>query len=419
MRKMSALEETQYIQTIVKNIYDISGDIRILSSLAWPDSVKEQFFKTGAKELPHVEYPSVEIDSKLERLEACRSQLEGTEFDGWLNENIDCIEDTLRLLHHRGSAEFTTYSKRLYGSPEDTLPDEVNTSLGLAKQLLETISPLKDADLGEPPAACILASTVAESMQGVMDYFGEDAPEIIIEPTLSANALASSERIRIRDKACFTENDIQQLIEHEIFIHAGTMLNGKQSGNVALLGTPLARTTKTQEGLAVFSEFITGNMDLDRLSRLAHRVIAIQMALEGANFIEIFEYFLELGISRDQSFENARRVFRGGVVEGGSPFTKDIVYLDGLLRVHNFMRAAVRQQKSEFIRLLFVGRLDIEDLPMIRKFMELGLCCPPKYLPGWVRDMRFLLSYLSYSSFLNHVDMHKVSEHYTSLLSSE
>ena len=38
------------------------------------------------------------------------------------------------------------------------------------------------------------------------------------------------------------------------------------------------------------------------------------MAIDGADFIEIYRYFVDKGISRNQAFENSRRVFRGGVL---------------------------------------------------------------------------------------------------------
>lgn len=61
------------------------------------------------------------------------------------------------------------------------------------------------------------------------------------------------------------------------------------------------------------------------MRRLADRVFAIQMAVEGADFLEVYRYFLDRIGDPNQAFENARRVFRGGVITGGSPFTKDIV----------------------------------------------------------------------------------------------
>ena len=157
-------------------------------------------------------------------------------------------------------------------------------------------------------------------------------------------------------------------------------------------------------------------MDLDRMRRLADRVIAIQMAIEGADFIEVYRYFIDRTDGKEQAFESARRVFRGGVLGGGAPFTKDIVYLDGLLRVHNFLRAIVATGRADSLRLLFCGKLDIDDIPVLYELEKLGLCRAPKYLPSWAADVRHLLCHLTYSSFLNGMDLGHFRSHYDSML---
>jgi hypothetical protein len=155
----------------------------------------------------------------------------------------------------------------------------------------------------------------------------------------------------------------------------------------------------------------------DRLQRLADRVLAIQMSIEGADFLEVYRWFVEqTGGDREQAFENTRRVFRGGVLRGGAPFTKDVVYLDGLLRVHNFLRSAVAAGRADCIRLLFVGKLDIEDVPALCHLAAEGLVVPPRFVPPWADDLRFLVAYLAYSGFLNQVDLAMIREHYSALL---
>jgi len=250
----------------------------------------------------------------------------------------------------------------------------------------------------------------------VADMFGNDAPVISVVDELSANALAGSERIRIRRDARFNDKDIDQLIHHEAGIHVATSLNGKHQPHLPILAASHAGTTRTQEGIATFSEFITGSMDLERLRRLADRTIAIKMAADGANFLDVYHFFLERTGVEVQSFESARRVFRGGVVSGGAPFTKDIVYLNGLIRVHNFMRSMVANGRPDCMLLLFCGKLDLEDIPVLAELMQMGLCQRPKYLPAWATDMRFLLSQLAYSGFLNKMDLKAVSSHYEKLL---
>ncbi len=100
----------------------------------------------------------------------------------------------------------------------------------------------------------------------------------------------------------------------------------------------------------------------------------------------------------------------------GAPFTKDIVYLEGLLRVHNFLRAIVANGRADCLKLLFCGKLDIEDLPVIHTLSAVGLCKPPQYLPPWASDLRLLLSYLAYSSFLNGINFGQVKAHYQKML---
>ncbi len=51
------------------------------------------------------------------------------------------------------------------------------------------------------------------------------------------------------------------------------------------------------------------------------------MAMAGADFIEVFRYFLDAGQSAEESFSSTQRVYRGVPTTGGAAFTKDTVYL--------------------------------------------------------------------------------------------
>jgi uncharacterized protein (TIGR02421 family) len=199
-------------------------------------------------------------------------------------------------------------------------------------------------------------------------------------------------------------------------VHSATAINGRAQKNFALLGAAHAGTTEIQEGLAVFAEIITGSMDPMRFRRLVDRVIAIQMSIDGADFMEVYRYFVDQNEDTGQAFENTRRVFRGGVMSGGAPFTKDGVYLNGLLRVHNYLRTVIKLGRADLIRLLFVGKLDLEDIPALASLAENGYLEPPKIMPPWVKDMRFLLSYLAYSSFLNRVKLPGFQNYYHDML---
>ena len=153
-------------------------------------------------------------------------------------------------------------------------------------------------------------------------------------------------------------------------------------------------------------------MDPRRFRRLSGRVLAIQMAVDGADFNEVFAFFHERTNDPEQSFENTRRIFRGGVITGGAPFTKDMVYLNGLLRVHNFIRSVVKLRRADLLRILFVGKMDIEDVPALAQLASRGVIDAPKFMPPWAKDLRFLVSYMAYSAFLNQVKMPGFQRYY-------
>jgi len=414
---MVSENEADRIRRISDLLYRATRSIRILSQVSWSGKVRNQFFEKGARELPVVSYPGFDASESLGCVDEARKHIQDSSVDAWLNRQARYIENSARMLSSVGTPDYFKYSSELYGRPLDVLPDQISTSHALATHFNEQIQAVSHIDLGAPHPACYLAETVADEMRkAAKAMFNDEAPVVSVVDDLSANALAGPRRIRIRRTACFTDNDISQLINHEAYIHVATSLNGLAQPDLKILGAGHPGTTRTQEGLAVFAEFITGSIDFDRMRRLADRVLAIQMAIDGADFLDIYRYFLERTGNAEQAYENSRRVFRGGVLSGGAPFTKDIVYLDGMLRVHSFLQAIVSTGRVDCIRLLFCGKLDIEDIPTIYELSKRGLCRPPKYLPPWASDMRFLLCNLTYSTFLSGMDLEPMKAHYDGML---
>jgi uncharacterized protein (TIGR02421 family) len=207
----------------------------------------------------------------------------------------DCrssIATASRMLRHLGEPTFHDCSVSLYGAPDQVLADTGRSPLDLARRLRTIIDGMSHIDLGAPADASATADEIARRMGiAVHKFFGDEAPAIEVVDNLSANATAGPDRIRIRSTARFTDRDVEQLIHHEAGIHVTTGLNGRHQTELPILASSHPGTTRTQEGLAVFAEFITGCMDLDRLSRLTDRVIGIQMACEGADFLEVYRLF--------------------------------------------------------------------------------------------------------------------------------
>lgn len=397
--------------------------VRVLRSIGWPSAASAEFFAKGAKEMPKVSYTPIDATPIIEAVEKARRLADGTSpIHAWLNRIADMVSAGARLVATVGTKDFHDHSVEIYKSPAVAMLDGETQPFELARQLDETLAAFSEDGGGEflvpGPESMMSADQLGARMTPILDrFFGDHAPEIEIVDNLSANALAGSRYIRLRKQAKFSDKDLQQLVQHEAFIHVGTSLNGREQTALPILGAGHPGTTRTQEGLAVFAEMISGAMDPARLRRLANRVIAIQMSMDGADFLDLYRFFLEHGNEPGQAFESARRVVRGGLVTGGAPFTKDVVYLEGLLMVHNFLRATVQFGRLDCLHLLFCGKLDIEDLPALVMLAENGMCQFPRFLPPWAADAGYLISYLTYSSFLNRVNLDRVRQHYAKVLS--
>ena len=398
--------EKQRIRKVAHLLYDGTRRVRILRSIDWPTSVKHDFFAKDARELPIISYPGFDATATIDIIrEARRLIIPISPIDQWLERQANSIETGARMLAGIGTPVFFEHSRQVYGEPTAPLRYLPVTSLELAQNIQDVIDQLARIDLGVAPCAHLSAEDVAREIQAAVSlHFAEDAPTVTLVDTLSANALATADEIRIRRDARFTDKDAIQLLNHEAYIHVATSLNGRAQTDLPILGAGHPGTTRTQEGLAVFAEIISGTIELDRLRRLSDRVFAIQMAIDGADFLEVYGYFLERTGNPDQSFENARRVFRGGVITGGAPFTKDVVYLFGLLQVSNAIRAIFSAGRSDCLRLLFCGKLDLQDIPALCELAAMGLCRPARYLPPWASDLRSLLAILTYSTFMNKID---------------
>ena len=223
--------------------------------------------------------------------------------------------------------------------------------------------------------------------------------------------------MRIKRGGRFSRRDLAQLEFHEGHVHVATALNGRAQPVMSFIGYPSPRTTGTQEGLAVLTEFLTQSMGLERLRRLADRTLAIKMAEDGADFCQLYQFFLAHGHDESAAYDCARRVCRGGLVEGGAPFTKDVCYLDGLLRVTNFLRVALVKGHLDYVPLFFVGKIDVEDVPLFGRLMREGIVTTPDYLPDWARDLSHLTAFMSYSAFLGECDLVAERRRYEDLIS--
>ncbi len=384
-------------------------NIHILGSLAWPQQTIAEFldgWARGEPKLPSPPVPRPPDESTLEALQAVAASERDDPWGRFLLETAQSYLGACDVILHAGTPRATEASIALYGLPSDPLPGCTMTHREAAEQLLEVTGSLVAVTRDEDNAYCIAPEVVAKEMRAAFaDFFGAEAPRVEIDPELAAKAAASAKRIRLRAATCFSEDDIGQLVQHEALVHSATALNGRAQPHVTALSLSAPRTTATQEGLATLAELRSGVMDLARLRRLALRVVAIDLALGGADFVEVFRFFLDAGQSVEESAQSAARVFRGGDVHGRHVFTKDVVYLRGLFAVHTFCRRAIAEARPELVRRLFVGRLTLLDVLRFDPLFADGTIAPPRFVPPWAAKTRSLAAYLSFTGVLGRIEL--------------
>jgi uncharacterized protein (TIGR02421 family) len=416
---MATVRYRDFLRSITSAIHEAQKPVRILRGIAWDERVSRDFFASGAKHLPSPSY-AVRIDAAqvVARFREIRARLlGGAEIERFLRDTCDSYEIAARMLAAVGTRDFYRYSCDLYGRPSSAGSDGKTTNLMLARHFDAVITQYADKPLGDPVTVMLSAEQAADRLSRKLRRFFVDHPiRVEVVSDLCANAVAGADVVRLKRGATFTERDIQQLEYHEGHVHVATTLNGRSQPVFSFLGSGAPRTTNTQEGLAIFTEFISQVLDLERVRRLTDRILAIQMSEEGADFLDLYRFFLEHGHTEAQAFDCARRVVRGGLCEGGAPFTKDVCYLDGLLRVSNFLRVAITKGHPEYVALLFVGKLDLDDIPLVSHLAQAGLIEPPRYVPRWARDLAFLTAYMSYSTFLNQTDLVAERRYYEGII---
>lgn len=414
---MTTTDLSRY-RSAAQELHDVAKPMRVLSRLGWPGNVRAEFLADGGTTLPKPEYETFDPSLTVTAVANTRRLLEpGGVVDDWLLRECDAIESTARMLGSVGTRDFHEFSGQLYGTPTRPLLFDPTTPLDLAQRVHDTIKDLDEVNLLPRAIRDQTSQDVYDTLQpAVVEHFGESAPEILIVDELSANAVASTSRIKIRRDARFTRKDARQLLNHEAHIHVATGLNGRAQTELPILAIGHPGTTRTQEGLAVYAEYLSGTLGLDRLRRLADRIVAVDMVANGADFIECYRWFLGRTGDEEQAFESTRRIFRGAPIEGGSPFTKDCAYLSGFLSVATFVRAAFMAGRADTLALLFAGKLDLWAIPALAELRALGLCRPARFLPPWVSDPGWVLAHLSLTTFMNGIDLETVSDEVGDLL---
>ncbi|TXI00185.1 MAG: flavohemoglobin expression-modulating QEGLA motif protein [Pseudomonas monteilii] len=416
------------IRRLSERIVAAQVPIRILDAVKWDDGVREGFFAQGAQALPAVDRDyylarplGFDPTAKKQELQAIErditSQLGQFSPVGQIMRRM-CKEYrmVIRMLEGRGTADFGLISQELYGAATDAFHAGDPTLADLGLMLSDYLNAIAArGDLVDEAKTLDASQAVNLLQQRLSALFGDDTVRVMVSDGILADAAAGADYIKLRSDARFNERDVRALEVHEGMVHVGTTLNGLNQPICTFLAKGPPSSTVTQEGLAILMEVIAFASYPSRLRKLTNRTRAIHMVEEGADFMQIYNFFREQGFEMAQSYSNASRVFRGSV-PNGLPFTKDLSYLKGFIMVYNYIQLAVKKGKLEQIPLLFCGKTTLEDMRTLRQLVEEGLVEPPKYLPEQFRDLNALSAWMCFSNFLNHLSLDRIEADYANIL---
>lgn len=416
------------VKRLSQRIVEAQRPIRILDAIKWDPSVEQELRKSKYKSLPKAgpelfEKNPLGFDPR-EKLDEFKDLITDIKLSLGAEDDLahllvgicEQYRDVVKMLQHRGTHKFWEYSRKLYGSPQDCFFDEGSKISDLGRTLYGILSGIDDSTLGAEYPKNLEAQVVVDQLNGRFEtVFGADRVKAKLSDGILADAAAGGDTVKVREGVKFSSRDIDILEVHEGWVHVGTTLNGNHQHVAKWLSKGPPRCSSTQEGLAVLMEIFTFRSYPRRARHINDRILGIEKAEEGANLLELIEFYRTEGYSEDESVSSALRVFRGGVIEGGAPFTKDISYCKGFVENYNFMRAAIRAGKPQLIPFLFVGKLSIEDVPLLYRRHQEGIVDAPIFLPPQFADLNGIAVWMSFSSFLSSVNLAQVQEHYDRL----
>ena len=423
-------EYEQAIHELSERIVAAQKPIRILDSLKWDASIEEYFFKNKCKKLPQIDRdyylknnplsydPEKKIAEFQEIDRGIRRKLGPYSGVGSIMQRM-CYEycRVIQMQAARGTPQFTEISQELYGSSEDAFHIGAPTLKDLASLVTDTLSKLKDQVQTEADVEKYTSKEAVDILRERLGNYFDDKDNVRVELSdgIIADASAGADRIKIHDDLKFSAREIRTFEIHEGWVHLGTTLNGMAQPVCTFLGKGPPSSTVTQEGLAIITEIFTFSSYPGRVRRLTNRITAVNMAEDGANFFDVYQFCREQGMTEDDSYQSTMRVFRGSTPDGG-PFTKDLSYSKGFILIYNYMRLAVQRGLVKRIPLLFVGKTTLEDLHVLYDLLEEGIVAPPKYIPPQFTDLAAVSAWMVYSLFLNRLDLRRLALDFKAIL---
>ncbi|MFA6268646.1 MAG: tyrosine/phenylalanine carboxypeptidase domain-containing protein [archaeon] len=268
--------------------------------------------------------------------------------------------DRMEMIRSVGTQNFSANSEAYYGGVDAK-------TLNYAKEYLEKKFEEEKTIIHFDEAKKIINSFLKK----------KKLPYKIVQRTSGGSKFAVNIRtkeILISKDVSLSQNSLKRLIAHEIEGHIYRYENGLAQPYGIFARGLSKETLETEEGIAVMAEQSQGINIESQIKEYAGRVVAINTASKNSfynTYEEMAKHFSPID-AFTLTFRAKRGVWKQ---DGEGAFTKDCLYLKGMLLVQDFL-------KEQTMQNLYYGRYSINDTPLV---LAVDGLVKPKHLPDFLK----------------------------------
>jgi uncharacterized protein (TIGR02421 family) len=199
--------------------------------------------------------------------------------------------------------------------------------------------------------------------------------EVKASTSLLSDSSAGRKTFKLNLTKTYSQSELDIFVAHEGWAHLGTSLNGALQQEHTWLASWSPQTTSLQEGLAILTEILSGAMTKERWNKIVLRHLATCMAEKGSSSKDVYEFLRHSGVQGLDAFKLSLRIFRGVPLEGGMCFTKELLYIHGLIKLLKHL-----QFFNPNLRSFWVGKMSFGEHSLLHHHTNL-LQQEVKYFP--------------------------------------
>lgn len=270
-----------------------------------------------------------------------------------------------------------------WGKPQESY-------VSLAQNILDAY--LKTHPVTLPKKKYEQAEIEAETQKYFETLAGVPIPPITFNPHQIPRCQVTKTGIVFRPHLELSVADFEGLLRHEVGTHYLRRYNHQLHRYDALTSNDQGRT---EEGVALLHTYLLHPQPV--LFKSALRYLAAWWG-QSQSFSQVYGRFRDLGVSHREAWRATLRTKRG-LTDTSQPlvFTKDIMYLEGIIKVLSWL-----QEESHDPRQLYQGQLSLEQLETLELKPTTEIITPPfmNDLSQYQQHVQHVISYNGLESHL-------------------